>query len=200
MQWYIEIVKSYPIYTAMVQFAVLGTIGDIISKWIIRKKVFIPYKPITMLLKMGEWALLAVFIKYAFIGFHGFVDSLIEAGYLPGMTKFSYAFSVSASMNLQFGPFLVIMHRLLDNIVLGENNWKNIDKGFYSLLWFWLPAHTLTFILPKPFQIGLAALWSVALGIILGFYNKNKTEVITGGETKAAAPLLKRKRYSKVTR
>jgi len=78
-------------------------------------------------------------------------------------------------MNLQFGPFLVIMHRLMDNFISGKQNWKNLDKGFYSLLWFWIPAHTITFILPREFQIGLAAVWSLALGIILGFYNRKAT-------------------------
>ena len=78
-------------------------------------------------------------------------------------------------MNLQFGPFLVIAHRLLDNAIARKNNWANIDKGMLSLLWFWIPAHTLTFILPKPFQIGLAALWSVVLGLILGFYNRENS-------------------------
>jgi hypothetical protein len=75
-------------------------------------------------------------------------------------------------MNLQFGLFLVLMHRYLDNIIERKKNWKNIDKGFYSLLWFWIPAHTITFILPKEFQIGLAAVWSLALGLILGFYRR----------------------------
>jgi len=69
----------------------------------------------------------------------------------------------------------VLMHRLLDNMVAGVKNWANLDKGFMSLLWFWIPAHTVTFSLPKPYQIGLAALWSVALGVILGFYNRQKT-------------------------
>ncbi|MBZ0199006.1 MAG: hypothetical protein K8H86_03995 [Ignavibacteriaceae bacterium] len=178
MEWYIQLVKAYPIVTAMVQFALLGTLGDVISKWIIKKKIFLPYAPLTLFMKMGEWALLAIFIKYAFIGFHGFVDSLMAQGYLPEMIGLPYSFSISASMNLQFGPFLVIMHRLLDNFVLRESNWHNIDKGMYSLLWFWIPAHTITFILPKPFQIGLAAIWSVALGIILGYYNKKKTQNI----------------------
>jgi len=34
-------------------------------------------------------------------------------------------------------------------------------------------AHTITFMLDRPYQIGLAAVWSVVLGIILGFYNKD---------------------------
>jgi len=172
MDWYVTIVKTYPIFTAMVQFAVLGTLGDIISKWIIKRKIYLAYNGLVLFLKMIEWAVLAVFIKYAFIGFHGFVDYLVSHNLLPELNVFFKSFSISVSMNLQFGPFLVIMHRLLDNLVHREKNWGNLDKGFLSLIWFWIPAHTVTFILPKPFQIGLAAIWSVVLGIILGFYNR----------------------------
>jgi hypothetical protein len=157
MNWYIELVTAHPMLTAIVQFAVLGTLGDAISYWIVKRKIFAPYDLKTLILKIIEWSVLAVMIKYAFIGFHGFVESLINNNYL------------------QFGPFLVIVHRLMDNLIAGKQNWKNLDKGFYSLIWFWIPAHTITFILPKEFQIGLAALWSLALGIILGFYNRKAT-------------------------
>lgn len=176
MNWYIETVKAYPIITAMIQFAILGTLGDIIAKWIIKGKLFLPYSFITLVLKMIEWAILAIFIKYAFVGFHGFVDGLTGHGMLPEMNKFGYAFAISTTMNLQFGPFLVIMHRFFDNVIAKQNNWANINKGMLSLLWFWIPAHTITFILDRPFQIGLAAVWSVVLGIILGFYNKENVK------------------------
>ncbi|MEO8232849.1 MAG: hypothetical protein ABI638_11235, partial [Ignavibacteriota bacterium] len=73
MNWYLEFVKSNPIVSAMIQFAVLGTLGDVISHWIIKKKIFNPYKTKIIFLKMIEWAILGVFIKYAFIGFNGFV-------------------------------------------------------------------------------------------------------------------------------
>lgn len=174
MNIYIEFVKTYPIYSAMLQFAILGTLGDIISKWMQKGLIFMPYKFSIILLKMLEWALLAITIKYAFIGFQGFVDSLIEHSLLPDLSLFGRAFSVSVLMNLQFGLLLVILHRFLDNLISQENNWKNIDKGMFSLIWFWIPAHTLTFMLDKPYQIGLAAIWSVVLGIILGYFNKSK--------------------------
>lgn len=174
MNWYIETVKAYPIITAMIQFALLGTLGDMIAKWMVNKKIFLPFTAKVLVLKMLEWALLAVCIKYAFVGYGYFVQGLVDKGLLPSLNFFWEAFAISASMNLQFGPFLLLMHRLLDNLVAGENNWKNIDKGIYSLLWFWLPAHTITFMLPKPFQIGLAALWSVVLGLILGYYNARR--------------------------
>jgi hypothetical protein len=174
MDWYVSLVTRYPIPTAMVQFAILGTLGDIISKWLIRRKIHIPFGTGTLLMKMAEWALLAVCIKYAFVGFNGFVDGLIQHSLLPQLRGLGRAFAVSTLMNLQFGPFLVITHRLLDNAIAGKRNWDNLGKGLLSLLWFWIPAHTMTFSLAKPFQIGLAAVWSVVLGAILGFYNRPK--------------------------
>lgn len=172
MNLYIDFVKTFPIISAMIQFAILGTLGDMVSYWIIIKRIVLPYKLNIVFFKMLEWAFLAVLIKYAFVGFNGFVESLITHNYLPNLNGLGKSFAISTSMNLQFGPLLVLLHRLLDNLIARQNNWKNIDKGFYSLLWFWIPAHTITFILPKEFQIGLAALWSLALGIILGFYNR----------------------------
>jgi len=172
MNQYITLVKTYPILMAMIQFAILGTLGDIISKWIINKKIFMPFKIHITLLKMVEWAILAIMIKYAFTGFKGFISILITNNMLPQLNTFWKAFAISVATNLQFGFLLVIFHRILDNLVMREKNWKNIEKGFYSLIWFWIPAHTITFMLPKDYQIGLAAIWSVVLGVILGFYNK----------------------------
>jgi hypothetical protein len=99
----------------------------------------------------------------------------MQHGLLPEVCYIGKAFAISATINLQFGPFLVIMHRLLDNAIAREKNWNNIGKGMLSLIWFWIPAHTITFILPRPYQIGLAAIWSVVLGIILGYYNRVRT-------------------------
>ncbi len=175
MNSYVELVKAYPIYSAMIQFAILGTFGDIISKWMQQGKVFMPYKVQILILKMLEWAILAITIKYAFVGFTGFVNQLIEYQFLPDLGLFGNAFAISVFMNLQFGLFLVIFHRYLDNLIAKQNNWNNINKGMWSLIWFWIPAHTITFMLDKPYQIGLAAVWSVVLGIILGYYNKNNT-------------------------
>ena len=172
MNWYVDLVKEYPIYSAMIQFALLGTLGDVFSKWMQRKRIFLPYKWSIIFLKMLEWAFLAITIKYAFVGFQGFVDALISHNLVPELGVFGRAFTVSVTMNLQFGLLLVILHRYLDNLIAQQNNWKNIDKGMFSLVWFWIPAHTITFMLDKPYQIGLAAVWSVVLGFILGYYNR----------------------------
>jgi hypothetical protein len=172
MRWYINLVTSYPILSAVIQFAVLGTAGEMLAARIANGKRKFHFTLAQLLSKALIWAILAVCIKYAFVGFKGFVDALMHHGYLPWLHKFTRAFAISAFMNLQFGPFLVVVHRLLDNLVAGESNWKKLDKALFTLIWFWIPAHTITFSLPLEFQIGLAAVWSVVLGVILGFYNQ----------------------------
>jgi len=139
-------------------------------------KIYKLYGVSIVLLKMLEWAIIAVTIKYAFIGFQGFVDGLASHYLLPELSNFGRVFTVSVTMNLQYGLFLVIFHRFLDNLIVKQNNWKNIDKGIFSLIWFWIPAHTITFMLDKSYQIGLAAIWSVVLGFILGYYNRESKQ------------------------
>ncbi len=157
----------------MVQFAALGTLGEAAAVCLRARRFFFPFTARAVLLKALGWSALAVCTKYAFAGFTAFVAGLSAKGLLPGEPgPFAFAFSVSLSMNLQFGPFLVIVHRLIDNAIDGRRNWAAIDKALLSLLWFWVPAHTVTFMLPEDFRIGLAAVWSLALGIILGFYGR----------------------------
>ena len=176
MEWYVDIVKSYPITSAMIQFAILGTTGDWIAKVIQNKKIFWPFSTKETIWKFIEWAILAILIKIASVGFKGFVDSVVATNLLPDIfaqkRHFLNAFTVSLTMNVQFGLLLVILHRFLDYLPFGKTNWQGIQKGFYSLLWFWIPAHTVTFMLPTEYQIGLAALWSVMLGLLLGLFNR----------------------------
>ncbi len=169
---YIKWVQAYPLISAMIQFAILGTLGELISKWIIRKSFRYPFSLGLTLWKMLVWALLGVAIKYAFQGFTGFVEHLEAQDYLPRLGKLEKALAISVFMNLQFGLFLVLIHRLLDNLGERKQNWKGIHKSMLALLWFWIPAHTVTFMQAPDLRIGLAALWSLALGLILGIFNR----------------------------
>ena len=105
----------------------------------------------------------------------GFTRALLEHGFLPSVfgSGIGWAFAVSVLTNIFFGPQMMFFHRLEDNLILWKWNLKGMTTAWWTLLWFWIPAHTLTFALPPAFQIGLAALWGVVLGFILGFA-KNK--------------------------
>ena len=74
--------------------------------------------------------------------------------------------------NLLFGPQMMFFHRLADNLIMREQGYEGITRAWWTLIWFWIPAHTLTFALPREYQIGLAAVWSVVLGVILGLSQK----------------------------
>lgn len=170
MTWYIHWVSSHPLWSAAVQFAVLGTLGEVLSL-VVRGK---PLKALggwwRVLLKLAAWGVLGIVIKYGFTGMKGFVDALIANSMLPPAAHGSilWAFLMSVSTNVLFGPQMMLFHRLEDCLIAWKWDLAGLKKAWLTLVWFWIPAHTVTFSLPADFQIGLAALWSVALGLIMG--------------------------------
>ena len=174
MDGYLALVRAQPLAMAMLQFAVLGTLGDLLGAWLAARRVHWPLGGGLWWRKMVKWALLAVPIKVAFVGYAGFVQALAAHGWLPAGEPLLLALATSVAINLQFGPLLVLGHRWLNNRISGirgAGGWQHIDRGLWSLAWFWVPAHAVTFALPPDWRIGLAALWSVVLGLILGMYS-----------------------------
>lgn len=98
------------------------------------------------------------------------------------------AFSASLLQNISFAPVFMLLHKVSDvhvgmhsgslkaivkpiafTKILSELNWK-VQWNFVfkkTLPLFWVPAHTITFMLPAEFQVLFAALLGVALGVIL---------------------------------
>lgn len=175
---YTDWVASNPLLSAMIQFALLGTLGEVISFSLSQKKLAIPCAWWQFILKMLAWAILGVLIKLAFIGMKGFALALMEHGFLPLSFKegLGWAFSVSVLTNLLFGPQMMAFHRLEDNLIMHQKGFVGIQRSWATLLWFWIPAHTLTFLLPADLQIGLAALWSLVLGLIMGLTRPKPNE------------------------
>lgn len=92
-------------------------------------------------------------------------------------------------MNLSFGPSMMIFHRFTDTFldmkyekessISVSSIAKRIDwSGFYSFVilktipFFWIPAHTIVFLLPAEYRVIAAAFLSIALGGILAFAKK----------------------------
>ncbi|MBU0756140.1 MAG: hypothetical protein KJ645_13435 [Planctomycetes bacterium] len=176
MEFYIDWVTNKPLFSAAVQFALLGTLGELLSHWIRSRGLSLPCTVPQVLAKIPAWALLGVIIKYGFAGMKGFTGALLDHHFLPAFAAsgLGWAFALSCLTNLFFGPQMMFFHRLEDNLILGEWNFTGLKKAWFTLIWFWIPAHTLTFSLPKEYQIGLAAVWSVVLGLIMGLSNTPK--------------------------
>ena len=175
MQTYLTWVTQNPLLSAAIQFAILGTLGEIISFSIQKKKIAIPCTWLQLLGKMIAWAVLGIVIKYGFAGMKGFTQALLDHHLLPAFlySGLGWAFAVSVFTNVLFGPQMMAFHRLEDNLILGQKGFQGITRAWKTLIWFWIPAHTITFLLPADLQIGLAALWSLVLGIIMGATRKN---------------------------
>ena len=92
-------------------------------------------------------------------------------------------------MNYSFGIVMMGFHKMTDkNIEIKSRGEKassvsdisrQIDWTSFinftvmkTIPFFWVPAHTITFMLPPEYQIVMAAYLSVALGIILGIMPK----------------------------
>lgn len=174
MDLYIQLVTTYPILSAAVQFAILGTLGEVISFSIQKKKAAIPCTWPQLGAKLLAWALLGIIIKYGFTGMRGFTRALVEHQLLPAFfgAGFGWALALSVLTNTFFGPQMMAFHRIEDNLILGQKGFQGITRAWWTLVWFWIPAHTITFLLPTDYQIGLAAAWSLVLGLIMGFTRK----------------------------
>ena len=171
MKWYIAWVTGAPLLSAAVQFAVLGTLGEALSLLVRGKRLSALGPWWRVVLKVMAWGLLGIVIKYGFTGMKGFVDALIAHGLLPRAATHGtvlWAFFVSAFTNVLFGPQMMLFHRMEDCLIAWKWDLAGLRAAWLTLLWFWIPAHTVTFSLPADYQIGLAAVWSVVLGLILG--------------------------------
>lgn len=115
-------------------------------------------------------------------------DGILKQGFSE--MKLLTAFTVSTTMNLFFAPVFMTFHKITDEHISRN---KGKIKCFYtpirfaeifpSLNWyvmwnfvfkktiplFWIPAHTITFLLPAEYRILVAAVYSVILGVFLAF-------------------------------
>lgn len=174
MQPYISWVTNYPLLSASLQFALLGTLGEIIAFSFQNKRFLLPCSLAQLSAKVLAWAILGIIIKYGFTGMKSFTLALVDHKLVPAFlgSGVGQAFATSVFTNIFFGPQMMAFHRLEDNLILGRKGFAGLTQAWWTLLWFWIPAHTLTFSLPGAYQIGLAALWSLVLGIILAITKK----------------------------
>ncbi len=176
---------AYPYIGGFVKFAVFSTMGELLAIRLRRGKW---KKPAGFTWRIIIWGFIGVLITLIFQLFAGGVIACMESGYLPGgQSKLAFAFFTSALMNIFFAPVFMAMHMLSDtyldlkygkNIrkpsydqVLRSANWMTYAKFIVvkTIPLFWIPAHTITFLMPKEYRIVMAALLSIALGAILAF-------------------------------
>ena len=127
------------------------------------------------------------------------IDKKVSPDYLAaasnglGMARIFTAFCISVIMNLTFAPVFMTFHKITDTHIIdnggslgGFFRWIKLKEIFPRLNWFvqwdfvfkrtipffWIPAHTITFLLPSEYQVIFAAILGIFLGIFMALANQ----------------------------
>ena len=180
--WFEGATAEHPFIMGFFKFAFLALSGELIALCIKGKRWSLPSYVIA---RFALWGLIGVWITFMMKVFSSGIGSLIEKNIIIGSgSKFLKALFTSATMNLTFGPTFMAFHKCTDTYLdlraqgvkkpglkrtIETVNWH----GFVSFTLlktiplFWIPAHTVTFMLPAEYQVIMAAALSIALGIML---------------------------------
>jgi hypothetical protein len=179
-----------------VKFAALASMGELLAIRIVKGAW---QKPKGLVWRALIWGIIGILATLMFVLYAEGVDGCLARGYLPliggegSLTRrFFVALFSSALMNLFFAPAFMLFHRLTDALIdIGGGKLSMMAKAdvekvletadlkkyvsfvvFKTIPLFWIPAHTITFMLPPEYRVLMAAMLSICLGIILGFAKK----------------------------
>jgi len=188
---FVKFTTEHAYLGGFIKFFLLATMGELLAIRIVTGDWNIPKG---LLYRAFVWGLLGMAIVLIFSVFAAGIASALANGFLPGgNSQFAFAFFVSFIMNLSFAPTMMAFHRITDTFIdLKYENKKGkvtlsevikrIDWDVFvsfvimkTIPFFWIPAHTITFLLPPEYRVLSAAFLSIALGAILAFAKKNMT-------------------------
>ncbi len=179
---FVALTKAHPYLMGMAKFALLGTMGELLSWKVVSGKWRLV--GVRLWQRALVWAFIGVMLTVAFPLFSAGVDGLLELGYLPGRgVKWLTAFWKSFFLQAVFAFPFMTFHRITDGLIergmlfrrwpfvevyraIDWDNMFTVVGG--SIVWFWLPVHTVNFMLPPEFRVIIAALLAIVLGLILG--------------------------------
>lgn len=193
---FVAVTKAHPYIMGFIKVGILATMGELMA---IRIASGDFSKPKGLIYRFVIWGLLGMLFALMFDVFAMGTAGAIKKGLLPSggegtLHNILTAFFTSAVMNLFFAPTFMAFHRVTDTYIdLGEGKLSSIVKvplssvvdkidwrGFIGFVilktvpLFWIPAHTITFILPGEYRVLMAAFLSIALGGIMAATKKSK--------------------------
>jgi hypothetical protein len=171
---------------SFIKFAILATLGEVIG---LRIKTGTYYKKgFGLLPRALVWGFLGMTIYMAFSIFAAGTPVLLEKIGFEDASKFLIAFSISATLNLFYAPVMMTFHKITDihiqktggtlrgfftpiyfARIFKEINWE-VQWNFVfkrTIPLFWIPAQTITFLLPEEYRILFAAFLGIVLGVLL---------------------------------
>lgn len=198
--FYKEFNQLHPLIASFFKFAVLATLGELIGLRIKTGQYFqkgFGVLPRAIVWGFLGITIKIAFVIFA-VGTPSFLESIGFENVKQIMAqpfsseKIAITFSISLAMNLIFAPVMMTLHKITDTHIINNNgtlkgfftpikfgqimanlDWKTLWNFTFkkTIPFFWIPAHTITFLLPTDFQVLFAALLGIALGILLAVAN-----------------------------
>lgn len=187
---------THPYFMAFLKFMILSSIGEMVGLRI-KQGVYSyqGYGIIPRAIVWGFLGVLIAFAMNIFkngtpvllqtLGFENACQAMMGSF---SWDKLITAFCISTAMNTIFAPVFMTVHKITDTHILNCNGslaslitpisfGKILSELNWSVQWnfvfkktiplFWIPAHTITFMLPGEYQVLFAASLSIVLGILL---------------------------------
>ncbi len=201
---YMAATGAHPFIAGFCKFAVLATFGECLAQRMLRgcylpeRFGLVPRAVVWGLLGICTTIAFTIFAAGA-----PQVLALLGLEWAPGALagpfgahKLAAAFAVSVTMNTMFAPVLMVAHKIGDlhlaeyggsvtclvhrpkvGALLRSVDWNVMWSLvlFRSLIFFWIPAHTITFLLPPDFRVLFAAVLGAVLGLILAWAGSRKS-------------------------
>jgi len=192
--------REHGMIFSFIKFAILATLGESIGLRIRTGEYnnssfgLIQRGIVWGLLGLGIKMAFVVFAKGTpiFLEYMGLKDSIVSLNGDFTIKKLAVSFSVSVLLNVIFAPVMMALHKITDmHIERGGGTMREFLKpiqageiiqtikwkGFWDFVikktipFFWIPAHTITFLLPEDVQVLFAAVLGIFLGIFLSIAN-----------------------------
>ena len=193
---YYQFNLEHGVLMSFIKFALLATLGEVIGLRIktgsYYKKGFglLPRAIVWGFLGITIYMAFAIFstgtpVLLERMGMEG-AGALLHSEL--GWKKVLVAFSISTALNLFYAPVMMTFHKITDIHILetggtlkgfftpirfarifGEINW-DVQWNFVfkrTIPLFWIPAQTITFLLPQEFRVLFAAFLGIVLGVLL---------------------------------
>ncbi len=196
LDFYKQFNSDHGMLMSFIKFAILATLGEVIGLRIKTGSYnrpgfgILPRAIVWGFLGMTVKTAFLIFGTGApafleFMGMDG-ASEIIKGGFTPA--KVLVSFAISASLNLFYAPVLMTFHKITDIHITNNGGtmrglftpiqfmqifpainwsvqWDFIFKKTIPL--FWIPMQTINFLLPPQYQILVAALLGIVLGVLL---------------------------------
>ncbi len=171
-----------------IKFAILASMGDFLGIRMNKGDYLIPKG---VLMRAIIWGFIGMAVTLVFPFFMAGAASVQKAGLLPfENSKLAHAFFGSMIMNISFGPMMMVFHKFTDLYVdafyrkeeislsklVDRVDWHSVVEFTWTkaCILFWIPAHTIVFLLPSQYRVLVSAFLSIALGFLLAIANRKK--------------------------